>query len=288
MWRYALKESGRWALALLGALLIAAAVSALSDAGAKTGWGGYAAALAGKLLAYVQLDFGRSAITGARVAEELAMRGPVTADLVGLGALMAVLLGVPLGLALGTGSFRRATAPLIQIVSAAPVFCAGLALAYAARHLFGWYQGTSGGSAHLDAATLRAFLLPAITVGLAGTAAIQIALRRAASEAQDSPFRRGLRRLGLGAMEIERVYVAPLVFEGLLSSLGEVMLALLSAAVVSEWVFQCRGIADLFVKSLALHDWNMAAAILLVFALATSTAEYAGRLGARVLMRAAS
>jgi peptide/nickel transport system permease protein len=159
---------------------------------------------------------------------------------------------------------------------------------YVARQVFGWDEGAARGPVHLDAASLRALLLPAIAVGLAGTAAVQIALRRAAAEAQDRPFRWGLRRLGLGAIEIERVYVGPLVFAGLLSSLGEVMLALLSAAVVSEWVFQCRGIADLFVKSLALHDWNMAAAILLVFAVVTSTAEYAGRLGARALLETAS
>ncbi|HWA89562.1 MAG TPA: ABC transporter permease subunit [Rhizomicrobium sp.] len=289
MWRYALKESGRWALAVLGALLTAAAVSALSVPGAVAGAGAYAIAFGGRLLAFLALDFGASAISGDSVAQELAAHGPMTADLVGFGTVIAILLGVPLGLALGTGPFRRATAPLIQIVSAAPVFCAGLALAYAARHLFGWYQGVAESApAHLDVAALRAVLLPALTVGLAGTAAIQVALRRAASEAQDNPFRTGLRRLGLTALEIERVYVAPRVFAGLLSSLGEVMLALLSAAVVSEWVFQCRGIADLFVKSLALHDWNMAAAILLVFAAATSTAEFAGRLGACLLTRSSS
>jgi peptide/nickel transport system permease protein len=289
MWRYALKESGRWALAVLGALLTAAAVSALSVTGAAGGAGAYGVAIAGRLLAFLTLDFGNSAISGQSVARELASHGPMTADLVGFGALIAVLLGVPLGLVLGTGPFRRATAPLIQLVSAAPVFCAGLALAYAARHLFGWYQGAAVAAPGLfDLAALRAVLLPALTVGFAGTAAVQIALRRAASEAQDNPFRTGLKRLGLTALEIERVYVAPRVFAGLLASLGEVMLALLSAAVVSEWVFQCRGIADLFVKSLALHDWNMAAAILLVFGVATSTAEFLGRLGANLLTRAAS
>ncbi len=282
MWHFALKESGRWALALLGALAIAAAVSALSASD-----GAYWVALTQDLLAFARLDFGRSAISGLGAAQELAAHGPTTANLVLLGAAIAVVLGVPLSLVLGTGSFRRATAPLIQTVSAAPVFVAGLALAYAARHLFGW-SATADMPVRLDPAGLRAALLPALTVGLAGTAAIQIALRRAASETQDAPFRMALRRLGLGALEIERVYVGPLVFAGLLSSLGEVMLALLSAAVVAEWVFRCRGIADLFVKSLALHDWNMTAAILFVFAAAVSTADFLGRLGARLLVRATS
>lgn len=269
---YALRESGRWALALFGALLIAAAVSALSAS-----QGSYGAAFAGRLFDFLRLDFGRSAISGLGAAEELAAHGPTTADIVLFGTLIALALGLPLGLLLGTRPLRRATAPLIQTVSAAPVFCAGLALAWLSFHL-----GLDGTGA------LRGLLLPAITVGLAGTAAVQMALRRAAAEAQDSPFRVGLRRLGLSGVEIERVYVAPLVLAGLLQSLGEVMLALLSAAVVSEWVFQCRGIADLFVKSVALHDWNMAALILFVFAAVASTAEFLGRIAARLLARAAS
>ena len=44
-----------------------------------------------------------------------------------------------------------------------------------------------------------------------------MALRRAASETQDAPFRSGLRRLGLTTTEIDRVYVMPLVFAGSLA-----------------------------------------------------------------------
>lgn len=284
MWRTALTESGRWVLALLGALLIAAGVSAMAGPDLQN----YAASFAEKLPGLLTLDFGHSAISGAPAAQELAARGPATANILGLGALIAVLLGAPLGLALGTGAMRRATAPLIQIVSAAPIFCAGLALAYLAHHLFGFEQPDAAAAAHLDAAGLRALALPAVTVGLAGTAAVQMALRRAESEAQDSPFRSGLRRLGLSMLEIERVHIVPQVFAGLLRSLGEVVLALLSATVVAEWVFNCRGIADLFVKSVALHDWAMAAPILFVFAGIAITAEFLGRLAARLVARGAA
>lgn len=288
MWRYALRESGKWALALFGELLIAAAVSALSVQSAGRGAAAYFAAMAGKLLAFLELDFGKSASSGLGAFQELAVHGPTTCDLVLFGALIAVMIGLPVGLLLGAGTLRRATAPLIQVVSAAPVFCAGLALAYAAKHLIGLSADAPAAASGLDLATLRSVLLPSLTVGLAGAAAVQMALRRAASQAQDSPFRVGLRRLGLSALEIERVYIAPRVLAGLLASLGEVMLALLSAAVVSEWVFQCRGIADLFVTSVARHDWNMTAMILFVFAAVASTAEFAGHLAARLLMRAAS
>jgi peptide/nickel transport system permease protein len=267
---------------------MAAAISAISVAGATSGVGSYLVATASRLFAFVRLDFGSSAISSAGVAQELAARAPVTLTILLLGALVAILFGAPLGLLLSPGPMRRATAPIVQIISAAPVFCAGLALAYLAKTLFGWpVTGEDFPSLpsvlHGDPAALRIAVLPVLTVGLAGMAAVQVALRRTAAEMQDEPFRWGLRRLGLSVMEIDRVYVMPLVFAGLFVSFGEVVLALLSAAVVSEWVFHCAGIADLFVKSVALHDWNVTALILFFFAAIVSIANMAGRLCAEAI-----
>jgi len=265
MWRFALKESGRWALALLGALAIAVGVSAL-----ETGGHGYGVAVVRRLAGFLSLDFGTSALSGAGAAAELGGHGPITLRIMLLGSAIAILLGLPLGLLLGTAGLRRATAPVVQVISSAPVFCAGLALAYAA-HAFGFAPEGEWGS----------LLLPGLTVGLAGAAAIQTTMRAAASTYQNAPFRNGLRRLGLPALEIERVHVLPRIFAALLGSLGEIMLTLLSACVVSEWVFGERGIADLFVRSVALRDWNMAALILFVFGGVTLTAAFLGRLCAR-------
>lgn len=289
MLRFALRESGRFVLGLFGALLMAAAISALSSD--DRGVAGTFAATVSRLLAFVQLDFGSSAISGTSAAQELAAHAPVTLTLVTLGLLIAVVLAGPLGLLLSSVAMRRATAPVIQIVSAAPVFCAGLALAFIARKFLGWVPGSGEFPSvpqilHPDNSVFRLIVLPGLTVGLSGMAAIQVALRRAASETQDEPFRNGLRRLGLSVMEIDRVYIAPMVFAGLFASFGEVVLALLSAAVVSEWVFKCPGVADLFVKSVALHDWNVAALILFFFAAIVLFANFAGRLASEAIVSA--
>jgi peptide/nickel transport system permease protein len=287
MRRFALEESGRLALGLFGALLLAAAISALSLPGTGNGMQAFAVATAHRLLAFASGDFGISAISGASAFQELAGRGPTTLNLVLIGAAVAMILGIPLGLVSSAVSLRNVFAPLGQFVSAAPVFCAALALAYAANRLLGWPLPTGTPILHLphDLAGWSVILPPVLTVGLAGTAAVQIALRRAAAEIEDAPFRSGLNRLGLPALEIERVYVLPQVFAGLLQSLGEVVLALLSAAVVAEWVFQCPGVADLFVKSVALRDWNMVALILFLFAAAAMVADFAGRIAAAIVAR---
>ena len=59
--------------------------------------------------------------------------------------------------------------------------------------------------------------------------------------------------------------------------------ALLSAAAVAEWVFNYAGAADLFVKSVALHDWAIVAPVLLSFAGLTLIADFIGRCLARPL-----
>ena len=69
---------------------------------------------------------------------ELKAHLPLTLGLVAEGFAVALLVGIPMGLLFGAGPARRAAAPLIQIVSAAPIFCAGLALAYAAANLLHW------------------------------------------------------------------------------------------------------------------------------------------------------
>lgn len=290
MWGFWLRTFARLILGLAGAVLLAGAVAALPAGGGNAGASGYLAGWAAHLVALAHFDLGLSHISDTPAAAELARRLPATLQLVGAGAAIALLLGLPLGLILGTGRRLRAAAPLVQIVAAAPVFCAGLLLLWLADHVLGWSGGrrvavqlwTGHDAADLEA-WLRAIALPALTVGAAGAAAVQLALRRAASQAVESPWRHGLKALGLGGLETDLAYLAPVVFAGLFASLGEITLALFSAAAVAEWVFDWPGAAVLFVKSVALRDWGVAAVVLLVFAAIKLIADCLGTIGAHVL-----
>jgi peptide/nickel transport system permease protein len=291
MWGFGLRRFARLILGLIGAVLLAGAVAALPPAGhAGVGAPAYLMAWATHLGEILRLDFGVSQVSALPAADELARRLPITLELVGAGAVVALILGVPLGLILGTGQRLRAAAPLVQIVAAAPVFCAGLMLLWLADHVLGWHEGRRLGGAlwsttgHADLSQqLRAFVLPALTVGAAGAAAVQLALRRAAHAAMEAPYRRGLRLMGLGTMELNLAFLAPRVLAGLIADLGEISLALFSAAAVAEWVFDWPGAAVLFIKSVALDDWSMAALVLLVFAMITLSADFLGTVAARLL-----
>ncbi len=232
----------------------------------------------------VQLDLGHSAISGTGVWGELRTHLPLTLGLVGEGFVLALLVGIPTGFLFNAGPARRAASPLVQMISAAPIFVGALALVYAAHHLLHWPAplgtGDKAGLSLLPytRAEFQAALPPVLAVGLAGAGGGTTgAGGRAAAETQH--VSRGgfsFAAWGLTAWDVERTYVIPSVLAGLSGSLGEVVLALLSAAAVIEWVFNYAGAADLFVKSVALRDWSIAAAILFVFAALTMTAHFIG------------
>lgn len=290
MLRFGLGQVGRFALGLLGVALVGAAISALAASP-----GHYLAAVLARFLDIAQLNFGTSALTGEPAVTALARRLPATLELLSVGFAVAIVIGVPVGLALSGGRALRAGAPLIQIVAAAPVFCASLALVYAAVNLFDWkdlsYTGTGFFTALFSGDTVamghafRVFAWPALIVGGAGAACVHLAIGRATAETADEPYRQGLRLMGLSAFEIDWLYAAPQVTAHLLSDLGEIARALIAAAVVVESVFGWPGAAELFVKSVALHDWNAVSLTVLLFASIALAAESIGNLAAHALAR---
>ncbi|MGD0190232.1 MAG: ABC transporter permease subunit [Rhizomicrobium sp.] len=282
MWQ--LRQVLKFVLGLLGAVVLAAAVAAVPEPG-----GHYQLRFVFVRIAdFLQFRFGASSITGLPAAQEVAARLPATLELIAIGAVIAFLLGAPLGFLLGRGRGLRAAALLVQLIAAAPVFCAGLGLIWLAARVFHWtympqplpWPAMAAGGATALAA-LKALSLPGLTVGAAGASVVQLAVRRAESEASDDPYRQGLRLLGLGSFEIDRLYLVPQVFAGLLASFGEIILALFSAAAVAEWLFRWPGAAALFVKSVALRDWNLTALILLTIAAISLLADLCGAIAAR-------
>lgn len=290
MLRLVLREAGRLGLGLLGAALLAAAIAALARPGAGDGALSFVFAWGQTVQAWATGDFGQSAMRGTSAWAEFASHMPLTLGLVLEGFVVALLVGIPVGFLFGSGPARRAASPLVQVISSAPIFVAGLALAFLAANGLGWTVpvGSIGMKSGLklipgNAAEFETLLLPVLTVGLAGAAAAQLALRHAAAIAAGESYRVQLRRMGLSAWEIERAYAVPQIIAGLLNNLGEVMVALLSATAVAEWVFNYAGAADLFVKSVALRDWAIVAPVLLAFAGLTMIAHFIGRCAARAI-----
>jgi len=283
MWH--IQRAFTFGLGLLGAMMLAAAVAA-----APARESHYLRTVLDRFFDIARLDFGTSSISGLRAVAVVGERLPATLELMAAGAVVAFVVGIPLGALLGRGRALRAAAPLLQLFAAAPVFCAGLGLLWLSAHVPDWSYASQplawsvfgeGGRASLMA--LHALALPGLTVGAAGAAAVQLAVRRAESEAIEEPYRQGLKRLGLSSYEIDRLYLAPQILAGMLASFGEIVLALFSATAVAELLFGWPGAAVLFLRSVALHDWSVTALVLLVFAAISLLADFCGMVAARAL-----
>jgi peptide/nickel transport system permease protein len=229
-------------------------------------------------------DFGPSAVTGSQSMAAAIAAFPATLQLLTAGALIALVIGIPLGILLSASRALRAAAPLIQIIAATPVFVAALTLIWVAVRVLHWSEASQASALSWTElvrsggwnAAWQAFALPALTVGAAGAASVQLSLRRAAARAWSAPYRSGLRTMGLSRLDIDLRYAVPEVIAALLRDVGEITLALISATAVAEWVFHRDGAAVLFLKSAALGDWNVAAAILFLFAAIKLVAEFLG------------
>ncbi len=288
MVEFALRRAGRLALGLFGACLLASVLAALAapHAPSDTLFSIWFLHL-GHVL---RLDFGASPASHATAAADLARRLPVTLSLIGSGAVVALIMGVPLGFVLGGGPRFRAAVPVAQTIASVPVFCGALLLLWLADRLLGWQGGRELGALvwsaghRPDALTLiRGLALPVLTVGAAGAAATQVLVRDAVSTARGAPYRRGLRLMGLSGLETDAAYFLPQIASGVMAGLGQIALALLSAAAVAEFVFGWPGAAVLFVDAVARHAWDAAALVLLVFAAIALAADFAGAVCARVL-----
>jgi peptide/nickel transport system permease protein len=280
MWRDRLLRAAQVTGSLLGALALAALLATLSLH--PHGFWPFLSTFSAKLMAALGGDFGRSAVTDMPAMSGALAAFPATLQLLGAGAIIALLIGIPLGAFLNASRMLRAAAPLMQIIAATPVFVAALALIWLAVRVLHWSDASQASALSWFAksgdwgAALRAFSLSALTVGAAGAASVQLSLRRAAMRAWSAPYRSGLRMMGLGALDIDLRYAVPEVLAALLRDVGEIALALISATAVAEWVFHRDGAAVLFLKSAALGDWNVAAAVIFLFVAVKLVAEFLG------------
>lgn len=290
MWRDWLLRAAQLIGSIVGAVVLASLLATLSHP--AHGLWPFLTALCERIFAAVRGDFGLSSVTGVPAMASAIDMMSFTFQLLAGGAVIALLIGIPLGILLSASRALRAAAPLIQIIAATPVFVAALALIWIAVRVLHW-SGISQASAlsWVDlvrsdgwSAALQAFALPALTVGAAGAASVQLSIRRAAAVAWSAPYRSGLRMMGLGALDIDLHYALPEVLAALLRDLGEIALALISATAVAEWVFNRNGAAILFLKSAALGDWNVSAAALFLFVTIALIASFVGGIASQLIV----
>ncbi|HYD33316.1 MAG TPA: nickel ABC transporter permease [Methylophilaceae bacterium] len=216
------------------------------------------------LINLAQGDFGRSIHSHAPVSELLKDRIPATARLALLAFVIAILIGLPLGItaALKAHHWPDKLATLLSLtMSAMPPFWLGPLLML----VFALWLGLLPVSGMENPGSI---LLPALTLGF-GLAAILTRMTRASLlEVLNEDFVRTARAKGLPERMVILRHAMRAALLPVVTVLGLQLGGLLAGAVITETVFGWDGLGRLLVESIEKRDYPVTQACVLVIALA--------------------
>lgn len=208
-------------------------------------------------------DFGRSIHTRNQISQLLEDRIPATAALALLAMLIAVAIGLPLGIlaALKAGKWPDHLSTLTSLsLSAMPHFWLGPLLMLVFAVWLGWLpvSGMESGTS---------IVLPALTLGC-GLAAILTRMTRASLlEVLHEDFVRTARAKGLQERTIVLRHALRVALLPIITVLGLQLGGLLAGTVITETVFGWDGIGRLLVESIEKRDYPVTQACVLVISL---------------------
>jgi len=214
-------------------------------------------------------DLGTSIRSGRPVSALVAERIPATATLALAAFLVAVAIGLPLGVAAAAnkGSLvdRLALAASLAAV-ATPSFWLGPMLVLLLAVELRWLPVAGNQTAaHL--------VLPALTLG-AGMSGILVRMTRSAMlETLSDDYVRTARAKGASPLRVLVVHALPNAATPLLSVLGLQLGAVLGGAVVTETIFAWPGLGRLVVEAIQARDYPVVQGAVLAIAVATVLAN---------------
>ena len=211
----------------------------------------------------VQGDLGVSIHSKKPIVDLLAERLPATMKLAALALMIAISIGVPLGIvaALKVGRWADNLATVLSLtVSAMPHFWLGPLL----MMVFALWLGLLPVSG-MDANT--SIILPALTLGF-GLAAILTRMTRANMlEVLHEDFIRTARAKGLPEKTVILKHALRAALLPIVTVLGLQLGSLLAGTVITETVFAWDGIGRLLVESIEKRDYPVTQACVLLIAL---------------------
>jgi peptide/nickel transport system permease protein len=227
----------------------------------------------------VQGDFGRSLRQGRSVAELLKERLPATVELSVIAALLALAVGVPLGVY--TALHRRSA--LAHAVLAAslvgvslPTFLIGILLILVFAVQLNWLPSFGRGdtvafgwwtTGLLTASGRKALVLPAITLSLFQMTLIMRLVRAEMIDVLRTDYIRFARARGLTERAIHFRHALKNTLVPVITITGLQLGAIIAFAIITETVFQWPGMGLLFIQAVNFADVPVMAAYLCFIAL---------------------
>ncbi len=223
------------------------------------------------LTAILHGDFGVSMVTQKPVLDEFLRRAPVTFELAILALAMALLVGLPLGVAAGAAPAKTKRSGLARLVGAfgvsVPDFVLGTALIFVFSVWSLWLK--VGGFVPLGEdpiLNLRTMLLPAMTLAVFGAALIVRTTRDAVLRVMTEPFITAAVARGETPAVIVRRHVLRNAAIPVVTVITTYFGFLLSGAVVVEVLFSVPGIGLYSYNGLGNRDYAIVQAGVLLAA----------------------
>ena len=217
-------------------------------------------------------NLGRSLRTGVAIGPELLRRFPVTIELAGCGLLVALGIGVPVGVtaALHRGQAGDYLANIFVLLGLSiPSFWLAVLLILAFSLRLGWLPPT-GYLAPQEGLSenVRHIVLPALALGLALAAAIARIVRSSLLEVLGRPFTRTARAKGLGERRVVIGHALRNALIPVVTVVGLQFGTLLGGTVIIEQIFSLPGIGRYALEGINLRDYPVVQGTVLAIALA--------------------
>lgn len=216
----------------------------------------------------VQGDLGTSLYTSYPVSQSLADRLPITLSLVAVSFLLALVVGVSVGV-LAASRRGRALDRFLTVGTslglAIPNFWLGLLLVTFFGLKLGWFP--SGGYVPIEESVtgwLRSLTLPAVTLAAAAAAEMARQMRSSMSDVLQQDFVRTHRAKGLRPNVILGKYALKNASMPILTVAGLQIARLFGLATVVELIFNLNGVGQLAVDSVFKRDIPVIQGVVLV------------------------
>jgi len=212
-------------------------------------------------------DLGASMIDDYPVIDEVLLRLPRTLELIAAGAVLAVLIGIPVGTeaALRRGTvFDRTTSATAALLLAVPIFVVGTLLVLVFAQWLRWMP--AGGYVPLAQDPwqhLTLLTMPALAVAKGLVAVVFRMTRAAVLDTLSRDFVRTARAKGLSPSRILVHHVMRNAIIPVLTVLALHMGTLLGGTVLVEYVFNWPGMSTPLLKAVEARDYPMVVGIVL-------------------------
>jgi peptide/nickel transport system permease protein len=231
------------------------------------------------LLNAAQGEFGMSLRQGVKVSQLIAERFPATLELALLAALLALLIGIPMGVyaALRRGTFVSQLLMTVSLLGVSlPTFLIGILLILVFAVHLGWFPSFGRGevrelgawsSGLLTAKGWHHIVLPAVTLAVFQLTLIMRLVRAEMLEVLRTDYIKFARARGLTNRAVHFGHAVKNTLVPVMTITGLQLGGLIAFAIITETVFQWPGMGLLFIQAVTFADIPVMAAYLCLIAL---------------------